>query len=540
MIMKKKHIMTFVLATGMLSALISCDSDLAVSRQTGDNGSTTFSAIMNSDLQSDTRTSLQGLSTIWSAGDEIKVNGTDITISQGEGTRYGVFQGTVSDYSGGYYAGYPASATTFSTGTMTLAIPASQTYNASNPLLGQMPMAAYATADANGNVALNFMNAANILKLNLWGESGTNVKQIVISSSSAALSGKLTVNTSTTPISFGGITENQGTSVTLTCTEAVTLSTDQNAPTPFYVILPKLSGDANLTVKIYNSNGQYQQSTITVDGEHNVQLKGNANRLFATASKKFIPGALNGVFSVSATQTVRFSQGNVMYQASTNTWKMADNQYDYIGNNAGNNISTGRDSQSDWIDLISWAATGYNIYCVGPTSLEAVSDKYKTKETASTYETLTIDNKADWGYCFGEATSIWRTLSYPEFNYLLNDRTVNGGTKEGKSYQRATVNSKYGLIIYPDNYTSQTGATSYSSAEWTTMETAGCVFLPAACNRVTGANVQNTNEGFYWTSTGDYGTEYNAFYLKFSESGVELGGRGRSGGSAVRLVTNAQ
>ena len=36
-------------------------------------------------------------------------------------------------------------------------------------------------------------------------------------------------------------------------------------------------------------------------------------------------GALSGLFSVSATQQVRFSQGNLQYQASTQTWKFAAN-----------------------------------------------------------------------------------------------------------------------------------------------------------------------------------------------------------------------
>ena len=36
-------------------------------------------------------------------------------------------------------------------------------------------------------------------------------------------------------------------------------------------------------------------------------------------------GALPGLFSVSATQRVYFSQGNLQYQASTNTWRQQSN-----------------------------------------------------------------------------------------------------------------------------------------------------------------------------------------------------------------------
>lgn len=39
-----------------------------------------------------------------------------------------------------------------------------------------------------------------------------------------------------------------------------------------------------------------------------------------------IDGKLPGLFSISPTQQVQFSQGNLQYQASTNTWRFAENQ----------------------------------------------------------------------------------------------------------------------------------------------------------------------------------------------------------------------
>ena len=36
-------------------------------------------------------------------------------------------------------------------------------------------------------------------------------------------------------------------------------------------------------------------------------------------------GVINGLFSVSSTKKVYFSQGNLQYQASTNTWRFAEN-----------------------------------------------------------------------------------------------------------------------------------------------------------------------------------------------------------------------
>ena len=37
-------------------------------------------------------------------------------------------------------------------------------------------------------------------------------------------------------------------------------------------------------------------------------------------------GMLPGAFSVSATQQVHFSQGNLQYRASTNSWRFAEHQ----------------------------------------------------------------------------------------------------------------------------------------------------------------------------------------------------------------------
>ena len=37
------------------------------------------------------------------------------------------------------------------------------------------------------------------------------------------------------------------------------------------------------------------------------------------------------MFSVSSTKQVHFSQGNLQYQASTNTWRFAEMQWDFVG-----------------------------------------------------------------------------------------------------------------------------------------------------------------------------------------------------------------
>lgn len=277
-------------------------------------------------------------------------------------------------------------------------------------------------------------------------------------------------------------------------------------PSTFDVTIPAKTGEkSNEGGKWYYGNG--------------------TNHIAPPAGKTFTLLALKGVFSVSATKKVRFSKGNLQAtynsSASAYTWGFAANQYDYIGNAAGN---TTIDSQTNGavVDLFGWstASTTYGI---------------STSRDDKNYS----GDFVDWGKAIDDKGT-WSTLSKDEWTYLINTREVNGGTKEGKSYQRATINSDatsvYGMILYPDNFTSQTSATSYTSIEWTTMEENGCVFLPAAGNRSI-AEVGGGGGGF-WSSTAlDKGDSY---LLIFKDSLLVVIDDLRSLGYSVRLVTEVK
>ena len=79
-------------------------------------------------------------------------------------------------------------------------------------------------------------------------------------------------------------------------------------------------------------------------------------------------GLLPGTFSVSAVKKVRFSQGNLQYCASSNIWRFAESQWDYVGSQNplhGNPCGTvtgsdnGNISQTynGWIDLFGWGTS---------------------------------------------------------------------------------------------------------------------------------------------------------------------------------------
>jgi hypothetical protein len=235
-------------------------------------------------------------------------------------------------------------------------------------------------------------------------------------------------------------------------------------------------------------------------------------------------GALPGLFSVSATQQVYFSQGNLQYQASTNTWRFAEHQYDYVGTQTadndgyyGGNVS-GSDNRSisstysGWIDLFGWG-TGSN-----PTLSSPSFEDYGTF--------------MDWGCNAiingGNTVNQWRTLTIAEWNYLLNTRT-DASSKRGTG----NINGVGGLIILPDSWTlpSECSFTSgfttydwahnsYTLAQWAQMEAAGAVFLPAAGNRYGTNDNYVGNLGNYWSSTPF--NESSAYYMYFYSNDLNV------------------
>ena len=227
-------------------------------------------------------------------------------------------------------------------------------------------------------------------------------------------------------------------------------------------------------------------------------------------------GASNAVFSIGENRQVRFSRGNLQYQASTDTWRFAEEQRYYIGSE-NRYIS---DTNSRWIDLFGWGTSGWNsgAVCYQPWSSSTSTENYvPCSDTASNLTGDCIN--ADWGIYNaisngGNQPGMWRTPSQAEWNYLAAVRE-NASTKFGA----AKINNVNGVVVLPDNWTLPEGLTfnpgrgayannNYTLSEWNRMEAAGAIFLPAAGYRV-GSSFQNTElggQGVYWSSTQIFGT----------------------------------
>ena len=250
-----------------------------------------------------------------------------------------------------------------------------------------------------------------------------------------------------------------------------------------------------------------------------------------------------GVFSVAEGRTVTFSKGNLQYTQSTNTWSFARAQWEVIGtdNVIGGNVSSDEHGDSkygtalaDKVDLFGWSTATTNFGVSTSTSDSDYSGSF-----------------VDWGTnkIGNDAPNTWRTLTYDEWNYLRYNRT-NANDLVGV----AQVNGVNGLIFLPDNWTCPAGVTFksgfqssnygvgyyadyqiFTAAEWSKLEAAGAVFLPASGNRCGSDVIGVQFYGWFWSATEYY--SYYASCLYFGSDVAGMGsGRARYNGQSVRLV----
>lgn len=186
-------------------------------------------------------------------------------------------------------------------------------------------------------------------------------------------------------------------------------------------------------------------------------------------------GALEGLFSVSPTRRVRFSKGNLQYNAVADQWRFAENQYDIIGLD---NVEFGS-RYAGWIDLFSWATSGYRNR--PPYYYSAYNANYGNGKR-------NIDRTSyDWGVYNaisngGNRAGQWRTLSVNEWAYLLMRRP-----NARMLVSPASINGHQGIMLLPDDWLEKGGDTlkegmvyMIGAKQWRMVERAGAVFLPCA------------------------------------------------------------
>lgn len=276
-------------------------------------------------------------------------------------------------------------------------------------------------------------------------------------------------------------------------------------------------------------------------------------------------GIIDGLFTVNDNgDKVRFSQGNLQYQASTNTWRLAEHQWDYVGdalcgtvfeNGVGCNNALISSTYDGWIDLFGWATSGYDhgAMCYQPWSCSSSSGDYFAYGLPNN-SLFDQTGQADWGYNAisngGDLEGLWHTLTRDEFVYIVNFRNTLSGVR----YAKAQVNDVPGIILLPDDWNTSVytlnetdiESASYSSntisdSEWMSVfEPNGAVFMPVTCQRP-GLSCTKQGCGLYWLGTCTAGG--SAYNIYFHENGLvpddDCGDRDLYIGRAVRLVQEA-
>ncbi len=433
------------------------------------------------------KTTLNGTALNWVSGDQIAIYGTAgagvYSATPLTPATVAVFDNVSGETGDGpFRAFYPA---TLTTDGVNITLPTTQTYVEGS--IHKFPM----YAESNDN-QLAFKNLCGVLKLHLT-KAGVNISSITVTAASE-INGTWSVDYN------GGDPEldysaNGTNATTLTCATPQSIAEGKD----FYIYLPEGSY-SGLQIEMTTDDSRYcvktANTTISVSrSQYTLITLGESSLNFVEPLPQ---GALPGLFSINTNgDQVRFSQGNLQYQASTDTWRFAEHQYDRVAS-ANSNIGS---TYSGWIDLFGWG-TGSN-----PTL---------STTTINDYQTF-----VDWGNNpisngGNAANSGWRTLSQAEWVYVFNTRenNTNLGTANAR-YAKGKVNNVWGVILFPDGYTHPTAITAptgindigntgwnsniYTLAQWTEMEAAGAVFLPAAGHRM-GTSV-STGLGYYWSST---------------------------------------
>lgn len=329
----------------------------------------------------------------------------------------------------------------------------------------------------------------------------------------------------------------------------------------FTVNTENLSGSKDFTADLSTMNlEQDVEYTVKAYGICEAEAYGTKQTYVYSLPKSLPTSWVNGKnphpFTVASGKVVYFSQGNLQYNATGSsataasganvggTWRFAEHQFDFIGAANANAAQT----YGGWIDLFGWGTSGYSHGATRyqPWSTNTSDVNYYAYGSSSKH-LYSSNGTADWGAnaISNGGSGSWRTLtggSSGEWYYLINSRP-----KAARLYGEGKVGScTQGLIILPDDWVLPAGlsftsgisswSNVYSYSEWSQMEAAGAVFLPAAGRR-DGTSVGDVGiRGRYWSSS--YGSSVGAYGLGFRSGSVDPGSNySRCRGFSVRLVS---
>ena len=490
----------------------------------------------------------------WSANDPVNVNDSLVRVRITSGA-------AILDVSQAptYWAVYPSEiVSTLSNSRINLSIPQVQTYteDGSGRQVVKAPMAAYSRGEE-----LSFTNLGALLAINIVNNAygSITVSEVRVTASDIALWGDGYVDDyqsdnrkmvlTSTPQDHNEIVVRGANNASLN----FVISRNNSKMVYVYVPSTESANKYSITVVATSITGADVTFTRAQSNSHGGTLPRNYFAIvpFKIADEVLPEGVVDGLFTVTAGGAkVRFSQGNLQYQASSGTsgtWRFATNQWDYVGDATHGNVYENgvkcnnaliSSTYSGWIDLFGWGANGYN-----------GRHPYTHTDNESDYG-IAVNNVLgyyEWGRNpisnggNADNPNLWRSLAAAEWNYLLNTRRFSGQSGNGYSYSRVTINNVWGLLLYPDDFLLQT---SYNDRDDLTEVPDGCVFLPGAGRRdPTGGTMSFPSVGagvYYWLRSIST-TAYEPHYIIATSSGdVTYRTAKKYYGQSVRLVQDAQ
>ncbi|MEE3410993.1 MAG: hypothetical protein VZQ47_03860 [Treponema sp.] len=319
----------------------------------------------------------------------------------------------------------------------------------------------------------------------------------------------------------------------LTCNEPNANKVEFNDNTK--TLTGKAAGSNNFTWTVTVTPGPFGETPATTTATANFTATcveaaqpsggggtgGNAavNENFVNSQKKF---------SVAAGKQVYFSQGNLQYQASTDTWRFAEHQYDVVPEDKLEfaNINS---TYEEWIDLFGWGSSGYARAKPYTRDYSVTDESGKSILTSlNVYGAIGVYADLDWGIYNpiangGNKKGLWYTLTDAEWTYLLNTRTNASSLRAPATITDTTTSpakSVAGLVVLPDDWTAPSdisftipvtttgdagwAVNVFTLEEWEKMECSGAVFLPALGMQDSSGSFSNRSSNFrvyYWSSS---------------------------------------
>jgi len=197
---------------------------------------------------------------------------------------------------------------------------------------------------------------------------------------------------------------------------------------------------------------------------------------------------LQKAFSISDSKCVSFSTGNLKWDGTAYGFEASQLSY-----------------QS------SWSETNCGHFFFSKNDGYARASSYNSSGASATDVPFTNSSETAGAFKVGSDVKDYRLLSKDEWMYLLNRVVIVDKTPK-PAYGFAQFGESKGMVLLPDNWNGTQAPDGFkygkgnfvyfSNDNWSAMETAGAIFLPAAGFRNDGSTITYTNEeGYYWTSS---------------------------------------